>query len=53
VSFCAHALALNEILIVSDAKLDSRFARNPLVLGEPFIRFYAGMSAQHIARLVN
>ena len=43
VSFCAHALEFDDILVVPDAKLDSRFARNPLVLGEPFIRFYAGM----------
>ena len=43
VSFCAHALELDDILVVPDAKLDSRFARNPLVLNEPFIRFYAGM----------
>lgn len=43
VSFCAHALELDDILVVPDAKLDSRFARNPLVLGEPFVRFYAGM----------
>ena len=43
VSFCTHALELDDILVVPDAKLDSRFARNPLVLGDPFIRFYAGM----------
>jgi diguanylate cyclase (GGDEF)-like protein/PAS domain S-box-containing protein len=43
VAFCAHALELDDILVIPDAKLDSRFAQNPLVLGEPFIRFYAGM----------
>ena len=43
VSFCAHALELDDILVIPDAKLDSRFVQNPLVLGEPFIRFYAGM----------
>ncbi|RZI55891.1 MAG: diguanylate cyclase, partial [Pseudomonas sp.] len=43
VSFCAHALELDDMLVIPDAKLDSRFAQNPLVLGEPFIRFYAGM----------
>ena len=43
VSFCAHALQLDNILVIPDAKLDSRFVQNPLVLGEPFIRFYAGM----------
>lgn len=43
VSFCAHALELDEILVVSDALLDSRFALNPLVFGKPFIWLYAGI----------
>ncbi|RZA17287.1 MAG: diguanylate cyclase, partial [Proteobacteria bacterium] len=43
VSFCAHALELDDILVIPDAKLDLRFAQNPLVVGEPLIRFYAGM----------
>lgn len=43
VSFCAHALTLDDILVIPDARLDVRFAQNPLVLGEPFVRFYAGM----------
>ena len=41
-SFCAHALAEPELLVVGDARQDLRFARNPLVVGAPFIRFYAG-----------
>jgi len=41
-SFCAHALVGTEMLIVEDARLDARFARNVMVAGEPFIRFYAG-----------
>lgn len=43
VSFCAYALGLDDVLVVPDAKLDVRFAQNPLVLGQPCIRFYAGM----------
>ena len=42
VSFCAHAIIGEDILFVPDATKDPRFASNPLVLGPPFIRFYAG-----------
>jgi len=43
VSFCAHAIAREELLVVLDATLDPCFSDNPLVTGEPFIRFYAGV----------
>eukprot|EP00746_Dinoflagellata_sp_MGD_P011000 gnl/MRDRNA2_/MRDRNA2_122915_c0_seq1.p1 gnl/MRDRNA2_/MRDRNA2_122915_c0~~gnl/MRDRNA2_/MRDRNA2_122915_c0_seq1.p1 ORF type:complete len:814 (+),score=139.43 gnl/MRDRNA2_/MRDRNA2_122915_c0_seq1:94-2535(+) len=43
-SFCAWTFIPKapRMLIVPDAKTDSRFAKNPLVTGDPFIRFYAG-----------
>jgi len=41
-SFCAHALLSEDILLVPDALLDPRFHDNPAVAGAPHIRFYAG-----------
>lgn len=43
ISFCGHALVSDELLLIPDAKKDPRFAQNPMVLGKPNIRFYAGV----------
>ncbi|PWC79694.1 sensor domain-containing phosphodiesterase [Azospirillum sp. TSH64] len=41
-AFCAHALDSEALLVIGDARQDERFADNPLVTGDPNIRFYAG-----------
>ena len=41
-SFCSHAVSEREMLVVPDTLADERFQENPLVLGDPSIRFYAG-----------
>ena len=41
-SICAHAILQPGLFIIPDTTLDPRFADNPLVTGDPHLRFYAG-----------
>lgn len=41
-SFCAHAIQGDDIFEIPDASLDERFIDNPMVTGDPNVRFYAG-----------
>jgi Protein kinase domain/GAF domain len=45
-SFCGHCITDRHPLVVEDTLADPRFADNPLVAGEPFLRFYAGFPLQ-------
>jgi len=42
IAFCTHTIAERRSVTVADARVDPRFADNPLVAGAPFVRFYAG-----------
>ena len=42
VSFCGHTILEEGVMVVPNALVDCRFADNPLVTGDPHIRFYAG-----------
>ena len=56
ISFCGHAILNSGLFVIEDASSDARFSDNPLVTGEPHIRFYAGAplsdpSGHHIGTL--
>lgn len=50
-AFCSYAILARSPLIVEDAILDPRFSKNRLVLGSPYIRFYAGFPIYGIDEL--
>ena len=41
-SFCAHTIGMDDVMMVADATSDERFSTNLLVTGDPRIRSYLG-----------
>jgi two-component system, sensor histidine kinase len=41
-AFCAYSIMSDEVMVVTDATKDPRFSQNPYVIGDPWIKAYAG-----------
>lgn len=42
-AFCSHTILQNDVFEIPDTQLDARFENNPMVTGQPNVRFYAGV----------
>lgn len=42
IAFCNYTILSDDVFVVADTLEDSRFRENPMVVGPPYLRFYAG-----------
>lgn len=40
-TFCSACIAVNGLFVINDARADATYSNNPMVVGPPYIRFYA------------
>ncbi len=50
-SICSHAILQKDLMVVPDTTMDDRTRNNPLVKGDPHLRFYAGALLETSDRL--
>ncbi len=51
-TFCAYTILHNDLFVVQDTLTDERFATNPFVISDPYIRFYAGVPLVNLDGLI-
>jgi len=51
-SLCRYAVDSDSAVVIPDTWLDERFAKHPLIVGAPYIRFYAGVPLKNSAGMV-